>query len=360
MTISNFTNQFYHELMHSIAIIITTYNRPDKIAFLLDQLLAIERGICEILIVDSSVIPVREVLPGEKVKYIYSTHKNQPYQRYLGYLTSEADILVFMDDDMEIQDFGFIDKIAKLFNEKNLTGIALKFENKNELTSLSAIPASIFNSTIGVLKKLKCIITGYPILSNGKLGLCGSRGLQPQGGGSTEWLSGGAFAARRSVMFQNFNFQLFDIFEHGLGMGEDGIIGYGLSKQGKLIWHDELFFLHNDQKDSTYIKSVESFSRKVAYSRLFLSLEKTRLDKGSLLLARIHYHYYMFWRVMGLLLNFAINPSKERKESLLGTLTGWRMAFFFRFDKRLRRQEYWHNEAMKDLERNELQHRRVI
>ena len=44
---------------------------------------------------------------------------------------------------------------------------------------------------------------------------------------------------------ENFNFQLFDLFEEKMGMGEDFIIGYSLSNSGDLIYHDEIFFFHH-------------------------------------------------------------------------------------------------------------------
>ena len=335
--------------MHRIDLIITTYNRSEKIKSLLVQLLSIITRNGDIIVVDSSDIPIRDKISGIQIKYIYSCHKNQPYQRYLGFLSSKAEILIFIDDDLEVVDDEFIKKVDELFNEEGLAGIALKFENKHKSTSLTIIPGSKFVGNEGQLQKLKRYITGYPQLAPGKFGLCGNKGLQPSGGGTTEWVSGGAFAARRSVLFQDFNFQLFDIFEDGLGMGEDGIIGYGLSKQGGLIYNDELFFLHNDQKDSTYSTDMYKFARRVAFSRLYLSLEKTRLDNANLLLARIRFHYYMFWRLAGLFLNYLLNPSKERKEMLFGSINGWWLAVGFRFDKSLSRNEYWHNEAMKDL-----------
>jgi len=335
--------------MHSIDIIITTYNRSEKVKLLLGQLLLIERGNGEIIVVDSSENPILEALGGVPVKYIYSDHKNQPYQRYLGYLSSKAEILIFLDDDMELVDNEFIKKVDELFNEECLAGIALKFENKHKSSSLSIIPGSKFVGNEGQLQKLKRFITGYPKLPLGKFGLCGNKGLQPLGGGLTEWVSGGAFAARHSAMFQNFNFQLFDIFEDGLGMGEDGIIGYGLSKKGKLIYNDELFFLHNDQMDSTYTNNIEVFSKKVAFSRLYLSLEKCRLDSSSYFLARLHYHYYMFWRFMGLVLNYLMAPTKVRLEILKGTFKGWSLATEFKFSSHNERFSYWNAEATNDL-----------
>ena len=211
------------------------------------------------------------------------------------------------------------------------------------------MPASKFAGHEGGMQRLKRFISGYPKLPPGKFGLCGNKGIQPSGGGPTEWVSGGAFAARRSAMFLKFNFQLFEIFEKGFGMGEDSIIGYGLSRQGRLIYHDKLFFLHNDQKDSTYTKNITSFARRIAFSRLYLSLEKCRLDKRKYFWARLHYHYYMLWRFVGLWLNYLMDTNEVRLRVLKGTFKGWRLATKFKFSGNDESFTYWNAEATKDM-----------
>lgn len=335
--------------MHSIDLIITTYNRPKKLGSLLNQLLSIEGREGDIIIVDSSDIPVHEIIGGERIKYIHSNHKNQPYQRYLGFRSSSAEILIFLDDDMEVLDFNFISKINSLFKDSTLAGVAIRFDNKYAQTSLSNLPRSklvVANKYIAILKGW---ITGYPVLTAGKFDLCGNRGKQPMGGGQTQWLSGGAFAARRLKIFQNFNFQLFDIYEMKLGKAEDGIIGYGLSKVGQLNYHDELFLMHDDQNDSTYTEDIIAFSKRVAFSRLFLSLERTRLNHGSIFFARIHYHYYMCWRLAGLLINYIISPSVTRYRILKGALSGWVLTLGFKFLRHNERFQYWDSEVTREL-----------
>jgi hypothetical protein len=176
------------------------------------------------------------------------------------------------------------------------------------------------------LKKAINWFTAYPYLNPGVFGLCGVRGPQPSEGGKTTFVSGGAFAARRSVLYENFNFLLFDLYDQKLGKGEDAITGYTLSKQGKVVYNSKLLFYHNDQKDSAYSIDHFSFARRVAFSRKYLSLEKARLDGSSMAFAKLHYHWYMIWRVSGLLVNCAISRTKARKSILTGTLRGWKMA----------------------------------
>jgi glycosyltransferase involved in cell wall biosynthesis len=74
-----------------------------------------------------------------KILYFHSSHKNQPYQRYLGYINSLSEYLVFLDDDMEIVSDSFLDEIRDLFITNAYAAIALKFKDKHDDTSLSNI-----------------------------------------------------------------------------------------------------------------------------------------------------------------------------------------------------------------------------
>jgi len=332
-----------------IDIIIATYNRHKKVLELVNQILNYFSGLNKIIIVDSSDSENQYLKSNPNIIYIRSSHRNQPYQRYIGYLLSKKEILLFIDDDVEITDKQTIYKLIKKFEDINISGLALRIENKHSDTLLSRIPGTQLFKKRNVFWQIKGFLSGYPLLPVGKFGLCGNRGIYPRNEDRIEYINGAAFAARRSAMFQNFNFQLFDIFEKGLGMGEDAIIGYSLSKQGKLIYYDELVFLHNDQKDSTYIINIEAFAKRVAFSRLYLSLEKCRLDNRRLIIARLHYHYYMFWRLTGLVLNYLINMNKVRLQMLKGTFKGWILATKFKFDRQNMKFKYWHDEAVKDL-----------
>jgi len=333
----------------TFSIIITTYNRPAKVLELVVQLLPIIKNKGNLIVIDSSDIPNSELKQKEELVYLRSLHKNQPYQRYLGYLASKNEILVFLDDDMEVVDDEFLQKLEKIFENKSITGVAIRFENKHEDSLLAEMPQSKLFKRSGLIKRVKGWLTGYPELKPGKFGFCGNRGKQPKGGGPTEWVSGGAFAARRTAMFQNFNFQLFDIFEQKLGMGEDAIIGYGLSKQGKLIYHDELFFLHNDQKDSTYTKNIHDFAQRVAFSRLYLSLEKKRLAGENIILAHLHYHWYILWRIIGYALNTLVNPTQKRQLMLVGSIKGCILSLKFKFNSSNKSNSYWENELKMNL-----------
>ena len=324
-----------------IDIIICTYNRPEKVIELIRQLKDFSKEFNTIILVDSSdnIHPI--LSKDNQVDYLCSAHKNQPYQRYLGYIHSKADILLFLDDDMEVANDEFISIIENVFKDNSIAGIAINFQDKHTDTTLAAIPQSVLFRRMAGLKKLVGWLSGYPALPDGKLGLCGIRGKQPAEGGKTEWLSGGAFATRRNALFQNFNFQLFDLFEEKLGMGEDAIIGYSISKQGVLWYHPQLLFYHNDQRDSAYSVDHFSYSRRVIFSRLYLSLERARLNGGSYLIAVLHYHWYVLWRVTGLFINWFICSNTVKYNLLMGAIAGWKLGSNFKFHKRLQSIKKW-------------------
>ena len=152
--------------------------------------------------------------------------------------------------------------------------------------------------------------------------MCGIRGPQPENGGKTEWVSGGAFAAKRDVLYKNFNFKLFDFFERKIGMGEDAILGFTLAQYGKIIYLPEELFYHNDQKDSTYTVDFHSFGKRVAYSRLYLSFEYARLVGSSKAVAYGHYIWYMLWRLIGMSINQIIGFKSSRSEMMKGYISG--------------------------------------
>ena len=306
-----------------IDIIIATYNRHKSLQRVIEKLLDSTSKIANVIVVDSSKDENRKIQQLKKVKYIRSSYANQPYQRYLGFLSSDADILIFLDDDMELIDSLWIEKIENVFLDDMVVGAAIAFNNENEFLNMK-LPKTKFGNPkkANIIHRAIKAFTGHPYLGPGKFWLCGIRGKQPINGGSTEWFQGGAFATRRNAIYKDFNFYLFDLFEHKLGMGEDVILGYTLSKQGKIVYIPQELFCHNDQKDSTYTVDLQSFGKRVAYSRLYLSYEYGRLSGLHRSLILMHYIWYMLWRLMGMGINLMIDPKKSRKEMIKGYYSG--------------------------------------
>jgi GT2 family glycosyltransferase len=331
----------------SIDIVLCTYNRPSSCLFLIEQLLHLPIRPQHIIVIDSSEQPDERLSKQEGIRWFASNHKNQAYQRYVGFKQSHAELILYLDDDMEVEEARVLEAIQHRFQEDpSLVAMALHFKNKIEGGSLSSIPVSQINQQ-SFLKKIWNGLSGYPTLPSGRFGYCGNRGKQPTQGGYTEWLSGGAFVAKRSALYQNFNYQLFDLFEEKMGMGEDGLMGYTLNKQGRIYFDPTLFFWHHEQQHSHYAAQNLSYAKRVLFSRLFLSLEKARLDGSSLIYARVHYLWYGLCRLLGYLMNYIKSPNTKRKEILQGSWQGLKKGFTFSFLPIPERKQYWEQELLK-------------
>jgi glycosyltransferase involved in cell wall biosynthesis len=325
-----------------IDVAICTFNRPKKLLNLVHDLQSCHPAPNKIIVVDSSEERNDEMCKEKLVEYFQANHKNQPYQRYIAYRKSTAAILVYLDDDMEVIEKNFMERIQQRFlSNDDVIAMPLCFKDKQANTSLANIPSTQLTPSSDKVKKFIRWITAYPTMPEGKFGLCGIRGRQPDHGGYTQLLSGGAFAVKRKFLYQNFNFQLFDLFEEKIGMGEDGILGYNLSKLGKLYYEPQLLFYHNDEHGSHYAANQKAYAERVLFSRLFLSLEKTRLDGGNKLLAHVHYVYYSVWRLLGYSINYLKSRRISRKEILLGSWRGFKKTWSFKLKPLETTQAYW-------------------
>lgn len=332
----------------TLEVIICTYNRPDRVSNLVKQLQQCSPLPHRILVVDSSEEENGKLKEEKLVTYIHSNHKNQPYQRFVGWHFSEADLLVYLDDDMEMVNMNVVAVITQHFtNHRKDVAMALRFEDKNPATSLSSVPQSRLLKKGSKLKNLWNILSGQPEYAPGQMGWCGLRGKQPPEGGYTQWLSGGAFAAKRRVMYQNFNFQLFDLFEKKWGMGEDAMLGYTLFKQGNVYYNPELLFVHNDDNKSHYATDMVTYAHRVMYSRWYLSREKARLDSSSLILARLHFMWYGVCRLIGYLTNALVHPGRKRFQILRGSALGYFRTWNMKNINLEKSKQYWQTELKK-------------
>jgi len=336
-------------------IIITTYNREESLKILISDILKSTILPHKIIIVDSSSKENISIQKYSKVKYIKSSHPNQPYQRYLGQKLSTSNILIFMDDDMRILQKNAFEKILQKYNNHNIIGVQPNFINNNDFLQKS-LPKSKINFKDKTLNRWKRILTGYYIPKSGQLSFCGIRGEKPKNESYLQYFNGGVFSVKRECIFsEKFNAELLTIFENKLGMGEDTILGYEASKFGKIIYIEESLFLHDDQKNSTYSLNTYSYAKRVAYSRLFLSLEYQRLKNSSSIPAFLHYQWYMFWRILNLFINSIISKNKNtQKEMLKGFIFGWIKGNLSIFDFiNNNKYNYWKKELENDIKKKQ-------
>jgi len=306
-----------------VDVVIATYSRPTSLEKLVVNLNKCEFTPMSIIIVDSSPEENISIQKHNNVVYVRSSHPNQPYQRYLGYNISESDIIVYLDDDMEVLDKNWLQNVMAQFDDKSVVGVAINFKNDNDFLQKKMSKSKLHNLIpASPVKEFFKTLSGYPQPKPGKFWLCGIRGAQPENGTPTEWFSGGAFAVRKDDLYKNFNFKIFDLFKRNIGMGEDAILGFALAQYGKIIYLAKELFYHNDQKDSTYTIDFYSYGKRVAYSRLYLSLEYARLVGISKIFVYMHYMWYMIWRLIGMSINQIIGFKASRNQLIKGYLHG--------------------------------------
>ena len=328
-------------------VVIATYRRPESVLRLVEQLLSSTPSPRRIIVVDASPDANDALTKKSTVHYIRSSHANQPYQRYVGFLASSAELLLFFDDDMRIADNAFFPKLTDAMERHEADAVQPAFGYPHEFFE-KKLPRSRFSSS-KVLRMIRTL-TGTPELPAGRYGYCGRRGAKPEEEEFIEWFNGPVFLLRRNRMYHDFNFRLFDLYEEGLGKGEDGITGYTYSRVGRIVYYPEVLFHHDPSYESTYTPDLDSFGRRFLFSRLYLSLEYGRLRGDGVILPVLHYHWCALWRVLGLLTNQLIRYQTSRNHLLLGYLRGW-IATLTRWNliRGQGNEQYWKGEALNDI-----------
>jgi|TARA_B110000008_G_scaffold273359_1_gene307499 glycosyltransferase involved in cell wall biosynthesis len=347
-------------------VIIATYNRKDSLHTLVNQIHQCTQLPENIIIVDSSNTENNNIKGQHLVNYIQSKHKNQAYQRYLGFLLSKNDILVYFDDDMRILDHKCFTKIISTYKNENIIGVQPNFSYEN-LFFDKKMPIS---KTRSLAKKNKFFhffktLSGNPDLNAGAFGFSGIRGSKPKNNETLEWFNGPVFSAKKKFLYNNFNFNLFTFYEDKIGKSEDSVLGFTLSKFGEIVYIDELLFKHDDQNDSSYAVDFVSHSTRVAYSRLYLSFEYARQSKISLVKAFLHFNLHILGRITSMILNQLIDFKLSRIHILKGYFKGYIKALMDlkklkNFDSGLNWNKEAVNEINLDIKTKKFQNKQTI
>ena len=332
-------------------IVIATYNRKESLNILVGQILGCSHLPEKIIIVDSSIDENQEIQSFDRVTYVRSSHSSQPYQRYVGFLASNNDILVYFDDDMRIVDKQCFEKILAAYDDDSVVGVQPNFTYVHDFFD-NKIPKSKTRQLAknNILFKFLKTISGNPSIKDGKFWMAGIRGKNPCSGKSVEWFNGPVFSTKKQFLYKNFNFCLFDLYRDKMGKAEDAILGFTLSNQGSIVYLEDSCFYHDDQNDSTYSLDFVSFGNRVAYSRLYLTFEYSRLTGKSKILVFLHFNLYILGRVLSMFINQVIHFDSTRSKIITGYLKGYFRAIF---DTRrlliFHSGGYWQKEAENDI-----------
>jgi glycosyltransferase involved in cell wall biosynthesis len=310
----------------NFSVAITTYNRPDYVIKLVKQVLNCSVVPTTILVIDSSDISNQEIQKEDRVKYIRSSHKNQPYQRYLAHLSCHTDIIIFLDDDLEITDFSVFEVMLEKFSDPTIRGVSVGFQHHH---SISDVMDSQVNRQSFFFQFLN-YISGVPVLRPGKIYMAGLSGLRPTVESQVDYFNGAIMGFYNSDLARVFDPALFSLFERKLGMGEDKAISMEIGLTKKIWFVPKLFFIHPPIA-SNYFQDVQSFQRKVIYSRLYLSLRYGYIRQKPAWFIRAHYYYFVGWRLLIASIKFIINPGSLRYDVVKGILQGVLLTFTLPF-----------------------------
>ncbi|MCE7863995.1 MAG: glycosyltransferase [Bacteroidetes bacterium CHB5] len=311
----------------SFSVVIATYNRPESLMKLVMQIISCSPFPEEIIVVDSSDRENESIKICDRVVYVRSSHKNQPYQRYVGYLVCRSEILIYLDDDLEILDYNVFDVMLNRFQLKGVKGVSVGIEYHN---SINEIMSSNVNNNSSLFRVVN-FLSGVPQPKAGKISLTGVVGPRLRDEGSVEYFNGPVMGFYKIDLTNIFNPVLFGLFERKLGMGEDKVISMGIGLSSKLWFIPHIYFLH-PPIGSTYFQDTRSFQCKVIYSRLYLSLCYGRIKEYKKCLVYLQYYYYAFFRLTFACLRFLSKPSSHSFNIIRGILQGIWLTIRLPFD----------------------------
>jgi len=329
----------------TFSIAITTYNRPVNLAKLVSQIESCTRIPDQILVVDSSEQPDAVISANKVVTYIRSSHKNQPYQRYLAYLCCRTEIIIFLDDDLEITDFTVFDVMLSRFQITGASGISVGFEHHNAITRQSEFSV---NEKSRVFKIIN-FLSGVPVMKPGKIYMAGLAGPRPKEEAAVEYFNGAVMGFYKADLSHLFDPVLFSLFEQRLGMGEDKIISMTLGLKKRIWFVPKAFFIH-PPSPSNYFLDHTTFQRKVMYSRLLVSLRYAASKGYPKGLAFLHYYYFAGWRLLIALFRNLIKPGPQNRDLTKGIYEGIMLTFTLPFRaEKITPEINWQRDAENDV-----------
>jgi glycosyltransferase involved in cell wall biosynthesis len=215
-------------------IVITTYNRPERVVDFVKQIINCSLTPNAVIVVDSSDVANQQVADINLVNYIRSLHKNQPYQRYLGAMASDADVLCFFDDDLTITDNTLFEHLLNPYQKPNVVGtsVGIKYENPSDTSKYSL-------KTTDWLRK----IFSVKIPPIGQISYAGIVGPKPTKMQAVEYFHGPCMSFKKEVFLDTLNSKLLCIFEKKNGYGRRQMHQYKGCKEWSLDFQPSIIFI---------------------------------------------------------------------------------------------------------------------
>jgi glycosyltransferase involved in cell wall biosynthesis len=299
-------------------IIITTYNRPEKVELFVKRLCQCSLQAEKIIVVDSSDTEHISIQSIANVKYIRSQHKNQPFQRYLGASQASSEILCFFDDDLEVTDNRLFEYLLESYQDKTIAGSSVGIDYHNSIQYQT--PQSLME-TSGSAGSFFLKLSGVKFPAPGRISYAGMTGPKPSAKQEVDFFYGPCMSFRREQFMSTLYPELLTQFELKRGMGEDKVISMLMSAKGKLVYNPTIC-LHHPAVESSYFSNTTEFVAKTIYSRKLLNIVYANIHHKNSLLATFHLWWYLSGRLIISLITFLIKRDHPRKQKLNGILKG--------------------------------------
>lgn len=239
--VSDFDARSWNPVATSLSACIATHERPERLAKALAALARQTRPADEIVISDSSASDMTAILVAEfarqhpelSVRRVASSRSALPWQRWWAFSHSQGDIVLFLDDDIELQPEGLhllrqnYETTGRLRPNEPVAGVGFvmtfpdqsrkkrrpaSFEERWLKTS-NLPSASILPGGITIPPKLE--LSNEPI--------------------RVQRFCGGAMSFRREVLLTIGPLErLFELYERRLGRGEDAVLSAYAGRLGAL------------------------------------------------------------------------------------------------------------------------------
>ncbi|NPA37138.1 MAG: glycosyltransferase family 2 protein [Chlorobi bacterium] len=332
-------------------VVICTYNRPQEVIRLINEIKKCELTPAKIIVVDSSEKDNSDIGNADDVIYVKSAHKNQPYQRFLGSTLSQSELITFFDDDLMIRDNRIFNYLLSAFEENGVVGACtgLEYEvvdKQNGSSNDNNIPV--------ILSKLLSIIRRISIgkrLQPGEMWLLGMDTPKNEDSPYVEYTGGGdAPTFKRGILSYLFDDFLFSLYENGLGKGEDKYFSMKALVFGKIRYINRICLLHPPVGNSHYFKNLIRYRKNSMRTRLILSLRYAGMKGIFKPFVYLHYSWFAFWTFIYDSLLLVFQPGKRNLHTLYGNLSGYFCTMYFMMVKRrsLGRDIDWQYEVEKD------------
>jgi glycosyltransferase involved in cell wall biosynthesis len=320
-------------------VVIATYNRPKMMNDLVEELLKHKLYLDKVIVVDSSEQANNNITKYDEVIYVTSTHVNQPYQRLLGAHLATNEWVIFLDDDMQINNPHFAKILIEHIQRDNqLVGIGSHVSNETFTTPF--------------WKSLLLSLTGVPVTERGRLNLFGYikyKSSHQKNVITQEYLHGGFMCFKKEFFIKSVPNALLSVYEKKWGRGEDKLISFLASSYGRLLLIEQILWLDVNRHNSSYFVNYTDAQARIIYSRRFIAEYIGKKRKLKSWQIEIQFLYFWIWRVIiNLIKTLAFN--KKSLQKFRGDLLGiWRYYQNGIHPEKITPGMNWESEVAKDL-----------